>query len=167
MKPIHFGSLDSCSQSYMSCQLALSSIGCMSVSDLERAATAPCRWIAVSKNRNRDGQLLRSRTTRGLGLHLVACGQDSLTVWDLGYVLEPTEIWGTTLKSFLVHPTPDALGIRIPTYSYVDNVYPTVLGLSDDTMCFRDISPKKISFMLQRLSSNFSKSESELLFMWK
>ena len=57
----------------------------------------------------------------------------TLTVWDLGYVLEPMKIWGTTVKPFLVHPAPDALGIRILTYSYVDNVYPTVLGLSDDT----------------------------------
>jgi hypothetical protein len=137
----------------------------MSVSELERAATAPFRWIALSssKNRNPDA-LLPSRTTRiirnpipstvndsqGLehldfryrqlinmylvpgGRYLVASSCDCLGVWDLGYVSdantssdgESTRVWVTRvhkIDTFIVQPTPDGLGIRILTSSYVNN----------------------------------------------
>lgn len=116
----------------------------MSVAELERAATTPRRWIALSssKKKAKDGFLIcKTRPLKGLHFHslhlipggryLVAYGLDYLTVWDMGYVSnsdafwQPTKIWGTAVKGvqdFLVHPTPDGMGIRILTYSYVYNL---------------------------------------------
>jgi hypothetical protein len=63
----------------MSClklQVALSPIGSLSVDELERAATAPHRWIALSKNGNGDEEFVRSRTTRlpNVNLESLSCG---------------------------------------------------------------------------------------------
>jgi len=60
----------------------------------------------------------------------VTRGPACLGVWDLGYVSDgdmvsdgkPTKMCATAIDDcdgFLVHPTPDNLGIRILTYSYV------------------------------------------------
>ena len=117
----------------------------MSIVELERAATAPRRWIALSssKKRNKDG-VLPSRITQPLenlhcsrqlylvpgGRYLVACDWSYIGVWDLGFVsdkdplLQTTKVWVTAadhIVGFLVNPTPDGLGIRILTYSYVHN----------------------------------------------
>ena len=57
---------------------------------------------------------------------------DCLGVWDLGYVSdanmasdgESTRVWVTRVNkidTFIVQPTPDGLGIRILTCSYVNN----------------------------------------------
>jgi hypothetical protein len=120
----------------------------MSVAELERAATAPRRWIALSSSekRNKDG-VLPNRMARPLknlqgrryhelylvpgGRYLVACDLVYLSVWDLGFVsdkdpfLQTTQVWVTARKNisgFLVNPTPDGMGIRILAYSYVDNL---------------------------------------------
>ena len=129
----------------------------MSVAELERATTAPLRWIALSssKYRNNNG-CLPSRKIRVLknptqsmkdrlklpsrdgftvckpylvpgGRYLVRNGLDCLGVWDLGHVSDgdmsrnekPLKMWATRvnhIRLFLVHPTPDGLGIRIFTH---------------------------------------------------
>jgi len=126
----------------------------MSNAELERAATAPSRWIALS-SRNHDGFLpscttrvpkdLASLTFETMGYwgsgdfiypyvvpggrYLVISSQRRLAVWDLRYVSDgdmssdrkPTTFWTTMVKDvdgFLVHPTPDGLGIRILLYSW-------------------------------------------------
>jgi len=152
----------------------------MADAELERAATAPLRWIALSssKARNDDG-VLPPRATRFIkdpmgsiadgiqlpdskyldshseyvvdclylvpgGRYLVASGPNCLSVWDLGYVSDgmessngkPIKIWATTVNhmdEFVVHPTPDGLGIRILTFCppYVNNF---VHHIFDDLM---------------------------------
>ncbi|KAF8800136.1 hypothetical protein BYT27DRAFT_6844769 [Phlegmacium glaucopus] len=114
-------------------------IAAMSMAELERAATAPLRWIVLSsKDRNNDEVLYprrtrvienphallmktlqlhhsrKLRTFTGLylvpgGRYLVTRGLHCLGVWDLGSVSD------VTLR---VHPTLDGLGIRILTYSH-------------------------------------------------
>ena len=75
------------------------------------------------------------------------CDLASLVVWDLA--LEPTEIWSTTvehIESFHVHPTPEGLGIRIFTYSHVDNVYDIfhhLTVLRQTSLCIFEIYPPK------------------------
>jgi hypothetical protein len=64
-----------------------------------------------------------------------------LSVWDLGYVSN-TEASSTTQLTMwsakvefdgcLVHPTPDGLGLRILTYSYVNGLVYHIILLSDD-----------------------------------
>ena len=146
----------------------------MSVAELERAATAPFRWVALSFSEDRNGNgCLPTRTTRILknptqsmidylqlprrtegiftfyrpylvpgGRFLVRNGPDCLGVWDLGHVSggdmspneKPPKMWTTrvnNIRLFLVHPSPDGLGIRILTHCsesrYIYN--PTVIYL--------------------------------------
>lgn len=196
----------------------------MSVSELERAATAPSRWIALSssKDRNTD-EILPSRQSRttpiigklipltendsqdleGLkwkiqdvknvylvpgGRYLVAAGRYVMAsgygyeynclvgVWDLGYVSDgdmssdgkSTRVWTTRVDKidrFIVHPTPDGLGIRILTCSYVNNVNTSsivhcsliLLGLITFCVSSRSI-PKKRPTSMQKLGSSLSTS---------
>lgn len=115
----------------------------MSIADLERAATAPFRWISLSEARDGDGCLSsRTRTLPvepkapgwwwpgGLylvpgGRYLVRTGPNSVNVRDLGYPSvssskKTIKMWIATVDyfdRFLVHPTPNGLGIRILAYS--------------------------------------------------
>lgn len=161
--------MDSCSNSNLPRKLALSPITDMSDAELEHAATAPFRWIALSasEHRHNSAGLLLSRTKRTIenpiesiknvlqipkdwwatnftGLYLVpggrylvtSCWDCCLAVWDLGYVSDgdmstdgkPPKMWVTKanyIENFVVHPTPDGLGIRILTHSYVKTLYIT------------------------------------------
>jgi len=139
----------------------------MSDAELERAATAPSRWIALSYvEAKKDDHFLPPRVTRvkdpstlmgfeGLastdllanlylvpgGRYLVIGGQNCLGVWDLGYntnagMSSDENIWTAPvddIQDFIVHPTPDGLGIRILTYSpqYVNNLVYYTLSLSN------------------------------------
>jgi hypothetical protein len=197
----------------------------MSVSELERAATAPSRWIALSssKDRNTDEILpsRRSRATRIInkptplteinsqdledlkwkiqdlknvylvpgGRYLVAAGRYVMAagygysykclvgVWDLGYVSEgdmssdgkSTRVWTTRVDKidrFIVNPTPDGLGIRILTCSYVNNLFQDIfycpllthfLGLITFCVSSRSI-PNRRPTSMQKLGSSLSTS---------
>jgi len=117
----------------------------MSVAQLERAATAPSRLIALSfsKDRTNDG-LLPRRSTRMIryppsisycspnmylipgGRYLVAAGMGCLNVFDLSSEGTQTKMWTTTLEytdDFVVHPTPDGQGIRILITTYESNCF--------------------------------------------
>ena len=166
----------------------------MSLLELERAATAPSRWIMLSSSKDRNpNKLLSSRTTVTRitnnsipftsdsadlvfqhlylvpgGRYLVASSRirDCIGVWDLGYVFDgamssaekTTTVWVTRINKpygFTVCPTPDGLGIRILTYSYVnDLVYNSfhclMLSLRNHnsvyTVSFFEIYPQKDTY---------------------
>ena len=85
--------------------------------------------------------------------YLVAGSLEYLALWDLGYASDgdvswqPVNIWGTAIKmvqDFLVHPTPNGMGICILTHLYVYNLvydisYYLTLLRYNDTVCVFDI----------------------------
>lgn len=115
----------------------------MSDIDLEKAATAPLRWIAISKfTQCRTRRIIR-RPARFSelekpnysdeiypylvpgGRYLVTSSFDFLAVWDLGYTSdavvsssdwEPLRVWSVPMKTapwIKIHPSPDGSSLRI------------------------------------------------------